>query len=197
MTTTISNYRKQLIKIYFCLDCAICNLFSMGFSIGLNEEWQDFKPAFDAGVDVEMDFAYLEAIKHPAVPDVIKIIHILLEVSETLVNMNKLTDEELVFPKELISEEGDDDDEEDDNEDVDYLDRWLQGIFTDLLSVYEAIWILAHGNNPPMSEYDEFGAKYYDGGLKIDSEDENVKVLMQALNKVLALNGAINYFPSE
>lgn len=191
MSSNTFNYREQLVSIFWDLDNTISNLYQMGFNIGLEEEWQDFKESIKEGDAIPIDLEYLRAIGHPTLKGIIEMIEILVETRNTLANINQLSEEELVLPEGVYETEVA---EDQDGPHAHYLDVWVQGLFGDLINLFEAIWVLAHGTEPPTEMYDRFTENYYEGGLEIESDDENVRFLLDALNRVLFTNGGTEYY---
>ena len=192
MSPDTFNYRNQLISIFFDIDHTIANLFHMGFNIGLEEEWQDLKGSIQEGDPIPADLEYLKAINHVTLPGIIEMIEILVEARNSLSNINQLRDEELL-PPELITEEFTESDEQE-NRRSHYLDVWIEALFADLLTLFESLWELAHQTQLPDEMYDLFGQMYFEGGLAIESDDHNVCFLLEALNKVLKVNGRTEFY---
>ncbi|WP_256010308.1 hypothetical protein [Desertivirga xinjiangensis] len=189
-----SEYRQQLIKMFHLLDYAAHEFYDLGFTIGLEEEWQDWKATLVDGDQLPVDLEILKALNHPAIPGVIRIIEILADARNSIANLNNLSDEEL-----SISEDPDFDTEsrEQDLErnpySRSYIEFFMSELHSDLLSIYEALWELAFSEELPDKSYDYFMMRYYEGGLELASDDQNVKVVLEALNEVLLINGQTEY----
>ena len=69
----------------------------------------------------------------------------------------------------------------------------MSELYSDLLSIYEALWELAFSEELPDKSYEHFLVRYYEGGLELASNDQNVKVVLDALNEVLLINGDTEY----
>ncbi|WP_256009781.1 hypothetical protein [Desertivirga xinjiangensis] len=185
------NYRQQLVELYHLLDDAALDFYSLGFSIGLEEEWQDWKVTLKDGDTLPIDIEIFKSLNHRAIPDIIKMIEILADARESLSNLNSLSEEELEVSDDPDSNNVSE--EEHDRYLKTYLDYHKVEIFGDLNRVYEALWELAFSTEPPNELYDDFHENYYTGELQLASDDQNVQVVLEALNKVLVINRGTDY----
>ncbi len=188
------NYREQLVNIYYILNENVAELYRMAFTIGLEEEWPELKEAYKDGDLLPGHLDYLRLINHVTVPGLIEMIQILAIARESLANINMLTEEELEYEDVVEDESAGEIEEAGGSNGRHYLDVFMSNIGINLMDFYEAIYVLASDGIYP-DDYDDFLDKYYvGGGIVIDSEDGNVTLLVEALNKVLEVNGRTEYY---
>mgnify|MGYP003577138810 CR=1 FL=1 len=184
------NYRQQLIEMYHLLDEAAVDFYSLGFDIGLKKEWQDFEATLESGEGIPIDIEYLKAINHPAIPSIITLVEILWEARDSVETLNNLSNEELALQMEAPAEPPAEPLSEGEIALLSnlYVDADKLHIFDDLGGIYTALWELAFTREAPGEVYFDFSRKYFEGGLELTTEDPNVQLVLEALNKVLLIN---------
>jgi len=196
MTENTYNYREQILSIFLDLDQAVCNLFHMGFNIGLEEEWQDLKEAIlgpDA-IPVPMDLEYLQAINHPAIAGIIEMIKILAEARNSLENINLLTEDELSSPQQLLEDNKETEGLKEEINRSNYLDHWIEGLYMDFMILFEGIWELEHQAKFPEKMYDAFNEMYFEGTQPFECSDQNTSLVLDALQRAMAVNRLTEFY---
>ncbi|WP_256010292.1 hypothetical protein [Desertivirga xinjiangensis] len=194
------NYRQQLVKLYYLLDEAAFSFYSLGFKFGLENEFQDLNAVWKDDEGIPIDLEYLKVIDHQDIPNIINIVEILWEARDSVESMNKLSKEDLVLlvepPVEPLIESDDEPlpDDEPVSEDEtaifsnfhSFFDKLI--FFEDLVNIYLALWEIAFSKEAPSEVHRDFARRFFIGGLELNTDDQNVKVVLEALNKVVLLN---------
>lgn len=91
----MENYRKRLIQIVKILEETDISLFTEALNIVMENELKESSDVFNEGEIFEFNINVLLASKDVSVQKTAELILKVIEVKESLINLNKITEEEL------------------------------------------------------------------------------------------------------
>jgi hypothetical protein len=216
MESDTNDYRKQLVGIYHRLFSMMVYLYDAGYQIALEDEWKDLKYSDGTSMKLPFEMDYLQTVEDEMVQMIVKMIRIIEEGYSQIRFANNLSEKELYGVESIDDEESDDEDVDEELEFDDDLE------FPEDEELYEELKaacisepdyfreacnfipflycdvVLLSGRKFDSEIVERFKANYWNGTIKLKSDDFNVHFLIDMLNRLIrTMTGTIDDFQND